>query len=141
LLGSGSKPLQLFGLRKTPELSLALLQAHRPLGATGSVPATGGSDPTARSHILTDLRDTRAQGMPGASWHPWSRVQQKSTRQNHRFSRKRPAFPAQWCYGLYVLSPVTSCSIHTFWSFRVVPYLMRRKASRPKRMIFGPGFP
>src|SRR5689334_19818055 len=66
LLGSGSKPLQLFGLRKTPELSLALLQAHRPLGATGSVPATGGSDSTARSHILTDFQDTRAQGMPDA---------------------------------------------------------------------------
>jgi putative ABC transport system substrate-binding protein len=31
------------------------------LGATGSVPATGGSDPTARSHILTDFLDTRAQ--------------------------------------------------------------------------------
>src|SRR5579863_423766 len=66
LLGSGSKPLQLFGFRKTPELSLALSQAHSPLGATGSVPATGGSDATARSHILTDFLDTRAQGMPGA---------------------------------------------------------------------------
>jgi cytochrome b561 len=42
LLGSGSKPMQLFGLRKTPELSLALLQAAQPLGATGLVPATGG---------------------------------------------------------------------------------------------------
>jgi hypothetical protein len=34
------------------------------------------------------------------------RVQKKSTRQNHRFSPIRPAFPAQWFYGLYVLSPV-----------------------------------
>jgi hypothetical protein len=34
------------------------------------------------------------------------RVQQKSTRQNHRFSQIRPAFPAQWFYGLYVISPV-----------------------------------
>src|SRR6266702_5635185 len=66
LRGSGSKPLQLFGLRKTPELSLALLQAPSPLGATGSVPATGGSDQTARSHILTDFPDTRARGRPGA---------------------------------------------------------------------------
>jgi hypothetical protein len=31
------------------------------LGATGSVPATGGSDPTARLHILTDFQDTRAK--------------------------------------------------------------------------------
>src|ERR1700681_3912010 len=66
LLGSGSKPLQLFGLRKTPELSLALIQALSPLGATGSVPATGGWSATARSHILTDFLDTRAQGMPDA---------------------------------------------------------------------------
>jgi len=29
----------------------------------------------------------------------------KSTRQNHRFSQI-PAFPAQWCYGCFVLSPV-----------------------------------
>src|ERR1700737_3384088 len=65
LLGSGSKPLQLFALRKTPELSLALSQALSPLGATGSVPATGGFNPTARSHILTDFLDTRAQGKPG----------------------------------------------------------------------------
>jgi hypothetical protein len=43
-------------LRKTPELSLAFLQALSPLGATGSVPATGGFDPTARS----------TQGKPGA---------------------------------------------------------------------------
>jgi len=35
LLGSGSKPLQLFGLRKTPELSLALIQALIALGRYG----------------------------------------------------------------------------------------------------------
>jgi hypothetical protein len=33
------------------------------------------------------------------------RVQQESTRQNHRFSRNRPAFPAQWFYGLYRALP------------------------------------
>src|ERR1700743_691232 len=59
LLGSGSKPLQLFGLRKTPELSLALTQAYRFWGVTGSVPATGGFAETARSHILPDFLDTR----------------------------------------------------------------------------------
>ena len=73
LLGSGSKPLQLFGLRKTPELSLALLQAPSPLGATGSVPATGGWCATARLHILPNLLDTRAQGCRCAL-HPRSRV-------------------------------------------------------------------
>jgi hypothetical protein len=40
-----------------------------------------------------------------------------------------------------VLSPGYRYSIHTFWSLRVVPYLMRRKSSRPMRMTLGPGFP
>src|SRR5262245_8553379 len=54
----------------------------------------------------------RAQGRPGAGWHPWSACNKKSTRQNHRFSLIRPAFPAQWFYGLYVISPVTRLSCH-----------------------------
>jgi hypothetical protein len=37
---------------------------------------------------------------------PMVRAQKKSTRQNHRYEPEQPAFPAQWCYGLYVLSPV-----------------------------------
>src|SRR6266481_6193583 len=50
LLGSGSKPMQLFGLRKTPDLSLAPRQALRPLSTTGSDPATGGwSEPPVRT--------------------------------------------------------------------------------------------
>src|SRR5689334_21607900 len=102
------RPLQLFGLRKTPELSLALTQAHRPLGATGSAPATGGSDPTARSHILTDLPDTRAQGMPDAG-----RTRELCVQRNVHFTHAsntgqpgHPAFPARWLYGLYVVSSV-----------------------------------
>jgi hypothetical protein len=63
LLGSGSKPFQLFGLRKIPELSLALiLRLYRLWGVTGSVPATGGFARTARSHILADFADTRGVG-------------------------------------------------------------------------------
>jgi len=38
---------------------------------------------------------------------PAVRVQQKSTRQNHRWRPKQPAFPARWFTGLYVLSPGT----------------------------------
>jgi hypothetical protein len=34
----------------------------------------------------------------------------------------------------FVLSPVIGYRIHTFGSRRVVPYLMRRKSSRPKRI-------
>jgi hypothetical protein len=40
------------------------------------------------------------------------RVQKKSTRQNHRYEPERPAFPAQWFYGLYVLSLVTRLCCH-----------------------------
>jgi hypothetical protein len=38
---------------------------------------------------------------------PMARVQQKSTRQNHRLGRDIPAFPARWLGGLYVISPGT----------------------------------
>ena len=51
-------------------------------------------------------------GKAGRRLAPMVRVQQKSTRQNHRFSRNRPAFPAQWFYGLYAISPVTGLSCH-----------------------------
>ena len=43
--------------------------------------------------------------------------------------------------GCFVLSPVSGYPIYTFLSLKVVPYLMRRKASRPRRITFGPGFP
>jgi hypothetical protein len=43
---------------------------------------------------------------------PMVRVQQKSTRQNHRYEPEQPAFPAQWFYGLYVISPVTRLCCH-----------------------------
>jgi hypothetical protein len=32
----------------------------------------------------------------------------ESTRvRNHRYVETRPTFPAQWCYGLYAISPVS----------------------------------
>jgi hypothetical protein len=39
------------------------------------------------------------------------------------------------------LSPSFTCPIHTSRSCKVVPYLMRWKASRPKRIVLGPGLP
>jgi len=60
LLGSGSKPMQLFGLRKTTgAVPRSDYRLSRLWGGTGSVPATGGFARTARSHILTDFADTR----------------------------------------------------------------------------------
>ena len=67
------------------------------------------------SDLATRLPELFNQGRPqimegagktGRRLAPMVRVQQKSTRQNHRFSRNHPAFPAQWFYGLYVISPV-----------------------------------
>jgi hypothetical protein len=46
------------------------------------------------------LWEQRAQGRPGPR-------ASKSTGRNHRWRRSHPAFPAQWCYGLYALSPGT----------------------------------
>src|ERR1700742_2701884 len=58
------------------------------------------------------LLETEGEGKTGRRLAPMVRVQQKSTRQNHRLSRNRPAFPAQWFYGLYVISPVTRLCCH-----------------------------
>src|ERR1700693_5894439 len=50
LLGPGSKPMQLFGLRKTPDLSHAPRQALGLRARTGSDSATGGwSEPPVRT--------------------------------------------------------------------------------------------
>src|SRR6185437_1266783 len=64
LLGSGSKPVQLFGLRKTPDLSLAPCQAPMPLSTNGLRSSDGRLVRTARSHILADFQDTRARSKP-----------------------------------------------------------------------------
>ena len=60
---------------------------------------------------------------------------------NDRY-RRNTGIPCAMVLTAYsALSPVYRYSIHTFLSLRVVPYLMRRKASRPNRMTIGPGFP
>src|ERR1700752_4880522 len=61
LLGSGSKPMQLFGLRKTPDLSLAPRQAPAAFEHHGLRSSDGRLVKTARSHILADFADTRAR--------------------------------------------------------------------------------
>src|SRR4030095_14969804 len=61
LLGTGSKPLQLFGLRKTPDLSHAPRQALWPSSTFGLRSSDGRLVRTARSHILANFADTRAR--------------------------------------------------------------------------------
>ena len=107
LLGTGSKPLQLFGLRKTPELSLALPQARSPLGITGSVPATGGwSEPPVRTFCQIFRTQGRRECRVPASTRGlvckrWCEMRTRA----YRYSRSTPAFPAQWFYGLCRRSP------------------------------------
>src|ERR1700739_556057 len=64
LLGPGSKPMQLFGLRKTPDLSHAPRQALGPMSTNGLRSSDGRVVRTARSHILADFADTRARRKP-----------------------------------------------------------------------------
>jgi len=40
------------------------------------------------------------------------RVQQKSTRQNHRYEPDNRPSLRKWFYGLYVISPVTGLCCH-----------------------------
>ena len=71
-----------------------------------------------------------------------ARLQQKTQAAVTTGSAKSSRHSLHDGFNAYIaLSLGTGYSIHTFRSFRVVPCLMRRKASRPKRMIFGPGFP
>jgi hypothetical protein len=56
----------------------------------------------------------RAQGTPGAGRTREPCVQKSvhfAHASNHR-AAKQPAFPAQWCYGLYVVSPVSGLVSH-----------------------------
>jgi len=54
------------------------------------------------------LSVTEGAGKAGRRLRPQSRVRKVrkgSTRVSYRYSQDIPAFPAQWFYGLYVLSP------------------------------------
>jgi len=75
--------------------------------------------------------------------HPQPRVQMKKAHEHshHRYNAIIRHSLRDGFTGSFVLAPETGYSIHTFFSVRVVPYLMRRKSSRPIRITFGPGFP
>ncbi len=57
---------------------------------------------------LEDIRGRREGRVPTA---PMVRVQQKARGRTTGTGRS-PAFPARWCYGLYVIFPVTGLSCH-----------------------------
>ena len=58
--------------------------------------------------------EQRAQGRPGAGWHPQApcAMGRKKRTRLHEYSQDIPAFPAQWLYGLYVLFPVSGLCCH-----------------------------
>src|SRR5207237_6453899 len=64
LLGSGSKPVQLFGLRKTTGSVPRSPTGSRPLSTNGIRSSDGRWVRAARSHILADFADTRARSKP-----------------------------------------------------------------------------
>ena len=59
-------------------------------------------------HVPRINRGRREGRMPGR--HPWPACKENARGGHHRYGRT-PAFPAQWCYGLYVLSLVR----RAFW--------------------------
>src|SRR5439155_1058532 len=63
--------------------------------------------------VSLSLSEERAQGKPGADC-ARSTVCKKGNNAHgfDRYSRDIPTFPAQWLYGLYVLSPVSGVCCH-----------------------------
>jgi hypothetical protein len=90
------------------------LRASRRMGRVKIADTTSRSRGTRCPSFSNNRPSLRGEGArkTGRRLAPMVRVQQKSTRQNHRFSRNHPAFPAQWFYGLYVISPVTRLCCH-----------------------------
>src|SRR5437660_11489349 len=103
LLGSGSKPVQLFGFKEDTGSVPRSPTGSRPLSTNGIRSSDGRLVRTARSHILADFADTRArrkplkpfaQGMPAVAVYPWllTRVLFCCTR--GLGCNAHPAFPA-----------------------------------------------
>jgi hypothetical protein len=71
----------------------------------------------------------RAQGMPDARCTRGRLCSKKAQASATKGTPQQPAFPAQWFYGLYVISPVTGLSCH------------RRLADRSARLSASVGAP
>jgi hypothetical protein len=88
----------------------ARIRALRPLCPPYASAVSRRQAPRAMSEISRPSK-RRARGMPGAQC-TRSLVRAGVVKYAHQYSqrrhRKHPAFPTQWFYGLYVISPVTS---------------------------------
>jgi hypothetical protein len=122
-----------------PHETAASVTACRSAGMSNSTCQTADGEQRSRGVQRPRLADTRPSsrgegaGKTGRRLAPMVRVQQKSTRQNHRFSRNHPAFPARWFYGLYVVSPVRPGFVVT------VVGVMRKHHRRLSTCIGAPG--
>jgi hypothetical protein len=77
---------------------------------TDATPRSRGAK-SARVVVRTTLEKQRAQGRPGAHRTHGPRATKKHAAEP-QVQADHPAFPAQWFYGLYVLSPVTGLFCH-----------------------------
>src|SRR4051794_8810774 len=100
----------------------------RPRWAGGELEVVGGDGADAETRnfasrrgrarsfaISIALSDQRARGSraPTAPAVPCAKVRsQRAHGLNHEYSQDIPAFPAQWVYGLYVISPVSGLDCH-----------------------------
>jgi hypothetical protein len=105
-------------------------RASRRTGHAKNDDTTSRSRGAWRPSFFIDLalrnRGRREDRVPFA---PMVRVQQKKHAAEPQVRAEQPAFPAQWCYGLYVLSPVTRLCCHRH----------RRDAKHPRRLDASPG--
>jgi hypothetical protein len=88
-------------------------QASRRMGRTKNDDTSPPSRDAFRPSFFNQvaLCQTEGAGKTGCPSHPWSACNKKARGRTTGTSRQ-PAFPAQWFYGLYVISPVTRLCCH-----------------------------
>src|SRR5882724_11143886 len=75
-----------------------------------AIPHSRGTNASELSE-RTALERTEGAGKAGCPPHPWSACNKKHAAEP-QVQADHPAFPAQWFYGLYVISPVTNSFCH-----------------------------
>src|SRR5882724_7070500 len=78
----------------------------RVLGKSGAAPSSRGACRVRAIVFVSPSKREEGAGKAGCPPHPWSACNKKHAAEP-QVQADHPAFPAQWFYGLYVLSPVT----------------------------------
>ena len=103
-------PLQPFGLRKIPELSLALLQALSPSGADALSSSNGRFSENRPFAHSAKFSGHKGAGKTGCALHPRSRVQCAHSKSAHEHTGSAEAIRPSLRNGFtayFALSPVT----------------------------------